>query len=214
MTLDLAFLAGQPWMEQASCAQTDPEAFFPDKGGSPAMAKKICQRCPVQAECLAFALEHKERFGIWGGVTERDRRKLTVLPDIDIDLFLDDEDDTDQEPPMTTTAPDLPDWALDVANLLADTEGHPDATVRSIRKIVTQAAVALRTAATAAARPVDGVVPASGKTQQTLRLEALGVSAGQVRAWAIAHGHTVATAGRLRSDILDAYEAGHRQDVA
>lgn len=64
------------WMEDALCAQTDPEAFFPDKGGSTREAKATCRRCPVQFECLETALANEERFGIWGGVSERDRRKL------------------------------------------------------------------------------------------------------------------------------------------
>lgn len=65
-----------PWQEQALCAQTDPEAFFPEKGGSTRDAKKVCQNCEVRAECLAYALENDERFGIWGGMSERERRRL------------------------------------------------------------------------------------------------------------------------------------------
>lgn len=64
------------WQERALCAQTDPEAFFPEKGGSTRDAKKVCVGCPVQKECLEYALEHDERFGIWGGLSERERRKL------------------------------------------------------------------------------------------------------------------------------------------
>lgn len=63
------------WQERALCAQTDPEAFFPEKGGSTREAKRICTRCEVKAECLEFALAHDERFGIWGGLSERERRK-------------------------------------------------------------------------------------------------------------------------------------------
>ena len=50
------------------CAQTDPEAFFPEKGGSTREAKKVCLSCDVRAECLEYALGHDERFGIWGGL--------------------------------------------------------------------------------------------------------------------------------------------------
>ena len=64
------------WQERALCAQTDPEAFFPEKGGSTREAKKVCAQCEVRAECLQYALEHDERFGIWGGLSERERRKL------------------------------------------------------------------------------------------------------------------------------------------
>jgi WhiB family transcriptional regulator, redox-sensing transcriptional regulator len=66
----------QDWQERALCAQTDPEAFFPEKGGSTRDAKRICQGCEVRAECLEYALAHDERFGIWGGLSERERRKL------------------------------------------------------------------------------------------------------------------------------------------
>ena len=64
------------WQERALCAQTDPEAFFPEKGGSTREAKKVCISCEVRAECLEYALANDERFGIWGGLSERERRKL------------------------------------------------------------------------------------------------------------------------------------------
>jgi WhiB family redox-sensing transcriptional regulator len=64
------------WQERALCAQTDPEAFFPEKGGSTREAKRVCLGCDVRAECLEYALENDERFGIWGGLSERERRRL------------------------------------------------------------------------------------------------------------------------------------------
>jgi WhiB family redox-sensing transcriptional regulator len=64
------------WQERALCAQTDPESFFPEKGGSTREAKRVCLTCEVRAECLEYALQHDERFGIWGGLSERERRKL------------------------------------------------------------------------------------------------------------------------------------------
>jgi WhiB family redox-sensing transcriptional regulator len=69
-------LAELEWRDQALCAQTDPEAFFPEKGGSTTAAKRVCRACDVRAECLEFALENDERFGIWGGMSERERRRL------------------------------------------------------------------------------------------------------------------------------------------
>jgi WhiB family redox-sensing transcriptional regulator len=66
----------QGWQERALCAETDPEAFFPEKGGSTREAKKICTGCEVRAECLEYALGNDERFGIWGGLSERERRRL------------------------------------------------------------------------------------------------------------------------------------------
>ena len=64
------------WQDRALCAQTDPEAFFPEKGGSTREAKKVCLTCEVRDDCLESALMNDERFGIWGGLSERERRKL------------------------------------------------------------------------------------------------------------------------------------------
>jgi WhiB family redox-sensing transcriptional regulator len=64
------------WQEKALCAQTDPEAFFPEKGGSTREAKRVCGSCEVRAECLEYAFENDERFGIWGGLSERERRRM------------------------------------------------------------------------------------------------------------------------------------------
>ena len=51
------------WQERALCAQTDPEAFFPEKGGSTREAKRVCLTCDVRGECLEYALANDERFG-------------------------------------------------------------------------------------------------------------------------------------------------------
>jgi WhiB family redox-sensing transcriptional regulator len=69
---------GASWKDDALCAETDPEAFFPEKGGSTREAKRVCAGCSVQAECLQYALDNDERFGIWGGLSERERRRLRV----------------------------------------------------------------------------------------------------------------------------------------
>ena len=66
------------WQEEALCAQTDPEAFFPEKGGSTREAKRVCGGCTVRAECLEAALTNDERFGIWGGLSERERRRIRL----------------------------------------------------------------------------------------------------------------------------------------
>ena len=66
----------ESWQDRALCAQTDPEAFFPEKGGSTREAKKICTGCEVKAECLEYALANDERLGIWGGLSERERRRI------------------------------------------------------------------------------------------------------------------------------------------
>lgn len=63
------------WQHKALCAQTDPEAFFPEKGGSTRDAKRVCAKCEVREQCLKWAIDHDERFGIWGGMSERERRR-------------------------------------------------------------------------------------------------------------------------------------------
>lgn len=66
----------QPWIDDAVCAQTDPEAFFPEQGGSSREARRVCLTCTARTDCLEWALATGERFGIWGGMTERERREL------------------------------------------------------------------------------------------------------------------------------------------
>lgn len=64
------------WRDSALCAQSDPELFFPEKGGSAARAKRVCASCPVRAECLEWSLAYDVRFGIWGGLTEDQRQEV------------------------------------------------------------------------------------------------------------------------------------------
>lgn len=65
------------WEERAECRQADLTDFYPEHGNrSPARAKRVCRRCPVRDECLETALRNDERFGIWGGMTEKERRDL------------------------------------------------------------------------------------------------------------------------------------------
>lgn len=72
-------LAADEWRQDALCAETDPEAFFPEKGGSTREAKRVCSGCSVRVECLESALTNDERFGIWGGLSERERRRLRLM---------------------------------------------------------------------------------------------------------------------------------------
>ncbi len=69
-------LSDRRWTDQAVCAQVDPEIFFPPRGDMGFPAKRVCARCPVRAECLAEALETDDRFGVRGGLSERQRRAL------------------------------------------------------------------------------------------------------------------------------------------
>lgn len=77
VALSLVDKRSSDWRERALCSQTDPEAFHPEKGGSTKAAKKVCESCDVREECLQWALDTNERFGIWGGLSERERRKLS-----------------------------------------------------------------------------------------------------------------------------------------
>lgn len=64
------------WQDQSSCRGADADLFFPERGASTRKAKAICNACDVQAECLEFAIQQSEKFGIWGGLSERERRKI------------------------------------------------------------------------------------------------------------------------------------------
>jgi WhiB family redox-sensing transcriptional regulator len=66
-------LAALSWQRQALCAEVDPEAFYVEKGGSTREARRVCAACPVRGECLGYALAMGERYGIWGGLTYRER---------------------------------------------------------------------------------------------------------------------------------------------
>jgi WhiB family transcriptional regulator, redox-sensing transcriptional regulator len=75
---DIAASDDLSWQRFGRCAETDPEAFFPEKGGTTRPAKQVCAGCAVQQICLDFALTHPEtsRHGIWGGTSERERRQM------------------------------------------------------------------------------------------------------------------------------------------
>ena len=66
----------RPWVVFSACRDADPEVFFPVSREETDAALAICATCTVQAECLDYALEARERYGIWGGKTEKQRRRL------------------------------------------------------------------------------------------------------------------------------------------
>ena len=72
--------AGDPedhgWQDHANCLGVDPDLFFPERGASTREAKEVCRGCVVRNECLEFALQNGEKFGIWGGLSERERRRI------------------------------------------------------------------------------------------------------------------------------------------
>ena len=74
---DLADLLAVPsFYKDANCKGSNQDDFFPDRGSSTIKAKKICSECKVKELCLEYAVERKERFGIWGGKSERERRTI------------------------------------------------------------------------------------------------------------------------------------------
>ena len=64
------------WQDQARCRQYDPELFFDPRGRAERKAKAVCLRCPVRTECLLLALESHAEFGVWGGMSTKERRTL------------------------------------------------------------------------------------------------------------------------------------------
>src|ERR1700693_3743268 len=64
------------WKSQANCMGVDPDLFFPERGMSTREAKSVCRGCLVREDCLEYALANGEKFGIWGGLSERERRKI------------------------------------------------------------------------------------------------------------------------------------------
>lgn len=64
------------WVDQALCREADPDAWFPDVGGSTRAVVAVCGRCPVTAQCLTHALDTHETRGVWGGLTPHQRRDL------------------------------------------------------------------------------------------------------------------------------------------
>ena len=66
----------RPWAARSECRGEDPAIFFPGTDDDPSRGLAICARCPVRQECLDYAIEARERYGIWGGTTERQRRRM------------------------------------------------------------------------------------------------------------------------------------------
>ena len=64
------------WEDDAACMSVDPDLWFTEKGGATRQAKRICKTCEIRPVCLEYALEHKERYGVWGGKSERERRAI------------------------------------------------------------------------------------------------------------------------------------------
>ncbi len=77
--MDIQALMGEGekgWQTRANCMGVDPDLFFPERGSSTREAKEVCRGCVVQEDCLEFAIANGEKFGIWGGMSERERRRV------------------------------------------------------------------------------------------------------------------------------------------
>lgn len=68
-----SLITPEPWMQDALCAEVDPDMFFPNRGDAEGadLARDICSRCPVKAECLEFAIRTTQAHGVWGGKSPR-----------------------------------------------------------------------------------------------------------------------------------------------
>ena len=64
------------WRDRGSCRGLDPEVFYPETEEESAAAKRVCAQCHVQTACLEHALAFREKEGVWGGTTERERRRI------------------------------------------------------------------------------------------------------------------------------------------
>jgi WhiB family redox-sensing transcriptional regulator len=78
--LGVVDVAGHEWRERAACRGADPELFFPGRtdadGSKREYARQVCKACSVQPECLDYSLQAREKHGIWGGLTELERKPL------------------------------------------------------------------------------------------------------------------------------------------
>lgn len=69
-------IGDESWRDMANCLGVDPDLFFPERGASTREAKEVCRGCVVRQACLEYALVNSEKFGIWGGMSERERRRI------------------------------------------------------------------------------------------------------------------------------------------
>ena len=69
-------LTNQPWRVHAACRGVEPDVFYPVSDEEADVAKAICNVCSVRQTCLEYALTNRERDGVWGGATEKERRRI------------------------------------------------------------------------------------------------------------------------------------------
>lgn len=73
---DALMVRDMEWQDGANCKGANADLFFPERGASTRNAKSICRECQVRLDCLEFAITTGEKFGIWGGMSERERRRV------------------------------------------------------------------------------------------------------------------------------------------
>lgn len=76
MRKEVNSLMNLSWRQRAACRGVDPDIFYPVSDEEAEPAKAICAQCPVREACLEYALANRERDGVWGGATERERRRI------------------------------------------------------------------------------------------------------------------------------------------
>jgi WhiB family transcriptional regulator, redox-sensing transcriptional regulator len=84
----LTYRTGMRWTERAECRESDPELFFPLTTSGPSVyqtdqARAVCVRCAVRAQCLAWSLTNNITHGVWGGLSEQERRVLPASTDVE-----------------------------------------------------------------------------------------------------------------------------------
>lgn len=72
----MPLLIDENWQDGANCLGVDPDLFFPERGASTREAKEVCRACVVREQCLEYSLQNGEKFGIWGGLSELERRSI------------------------------------------------------------------------------------------------------------------------------------------
>jgi len=70
------------WVDYAACKGMDPNIFFPERGASTEPARNVCSNCTVRIQCAQYAIDNADRHGIWGGLSEKKRRKIRMGRDI------------------------------------------------------------------------------------------------------------------------------------
>jgi WhiB family redox-sensing transcriptional regulator len=79
MVLNVDWIDTGRWSDRAKCKGLDTKVFFPKRGEAVTPIKTICSVCPVVQPCLEYALKSGEKFGVWGGTSERERRRIRGL---------------------------------------------------------------------------------------------------------------------------------------